>query len=597
MSYTDNKQPFLKIKNGVKAPAGFHYMPNGKLMSDADHIAMFGYIENKVKNISVDTTDVSVFGENRSFSITTDAGAILSIEIYEGNNYYNFKNKLFENKSNRLEKVESNGTYNFSVKFPNNEGGSLKTYYLNIYAETAFNIKTKHADHIEAVFPDGTIDLNNSVGSKSDIVQKILYQDTVKGMRLSCVAPSLYLTSTSTVNGATSSSNRIVVDGQTLADNAHLYAIGDKVTGTGIAASVHAIITKIDPDNDNANEFEISVTDSATNDDTLTFTPPFNGMTPHYTESTTGSFISSSLASGKNTKLKFTITCTALSGRTFSVIKTPTIEDLCAVKLVTFGASANAIEGENTSSDTVFHRFPVTNIAGLREGMVLDPARSGTGANTTHKARISEYRTNVTIQEIVENKYYTDFKDIEIQDVYKPGVDPLHNDVSTIDRTGAVTAQAGNITFDTQQVDALKADSNVRIFGYGSENIEAITGAKVYLSDITLTPTQVSTTLESASSNSTTLVVTEAGNISVGMTVRGVGIDASAANPTVVSKSVATGSANVVVSAAQTLESGQTIFFDGASNVVTITGTLEIEKMAISDTVLYFDVERFLTAQ
>jgi len=46
-----------------------------------------------------------------------------------------------------------------------------------------------------------------------------------------------------------------------------------------------------------------------------------------------------------------------------------------------------------------------------------------------------------------------------------------------------------------------------------------------------------------------------------------------------------------------TLENGQTIFFDGASNVITITGTLEIEKMAISDTVLYFDVERFLTAQ
>ena len=53
MSYTDNKQPFLKIKNGVKAPAGFHYMPNGKLMSDADHIAMFGYIEKKVKNIKM----------------------------------------------------------------------------------------------------------------------------------------------------------------------------------------------------------------------------------------------------------------------------------------------------------------------------------------------------------------------------------------------------------------------------------------------------------------------------------------------------------------------------------------------------------------
>ncbi len=37
-------KPFLKIRNGIKAPSGFHYMPNGKLMSDADHVAMFGYI-------------------------------------------------------------------------------------------------------------------------------------------------------------------------------------------------------------------------------------------------------------------------------------------------------------------------------------------------------------------------------------------------------------------------------------------------------------------------------------------------------------------------------------------------------------------------
>ena len=39
MSYT--KEKFVKVLNGVKAPAGFHYMPNGKLMSDAHHVAQF----------------------------------------------------------------------------------------------------------------------------------------------------------------------------------------------------------------------------------------------------------------------------------------------------------------------------------------------------------------------------------------------------------------------------------------------------------------------------------------------------------------------------------------------------------------------------
>ena len=38
---------FIKQKDGVKAPAGFHYMPNGRLMSDANHIALNGYTRYK----------------------------------------------------------------------------------------------------------------------------------------------------------------------------------------------------------------------------------------------------------------------------------------------------------------------------------------------------------------------------------------------------------------------------------------------------------------------------------------------------------------------------------------------------------------------
>ena len=45
MAYKDKSEKFVKIKDGVVAPSGFHYMPNGKLMSDADHITINGYVK------------------------------------------------------------------------------------------------------------------------------------------------------------------------------------------------------------------------------------------------------------------------------------------------------------------------------------------------------------------------------------------------------------------------------------------------------------------------------------------------------------------------------------------------------------------------
>ena len=119
----------------------------------------------------------------------------------------------------------------------------------------------------------------------------------------------------------------------------------------------------------------------------------------------------------------------------------------------------------------------------------------------------------------------------------------------------------------------------------------------VKLSNITTELTQVSTTLTGVCSNSTTIALTNVEGIAIGSVVRGPGISASAANPTVVSKSAQTGGGNIVVSAAQTIENGQTLYFDGAGTTLKILGTIEVENMAIADTTLYFDVERFLVAR
>jgi hypothetical protein len=231
--------------------------------------------------------------------------------------------------------------------------------------------------------------------------------------------------------------------------------------------------------------------------------------------------------------------------------------------------------------------------------MILDGARSGTGANTTTPAKISKYISTKSEARISNRQYATDVNLITVNDVLVPGVDSDNNPVTAIDRNGIVTAQEGNIVFNVQQADALKDDTNVRIFAYGAEQIKSLTGMDVELSNVTATLTQISTTTSAAAVNSTTIGITEIGNISHASTLRGVGVSYSSdgANPTLRNKTAASGAGEIVCSVAQNLESGQTLFFDNASNIVTITGTIKVSNMSISDTTLYFDVERFLAAR
>jgi len=659
---------FIKTLNGKKAPKGFHYMPNGRLMNDADHIAVHGYIEKTINKVDINTRDILYGGETRRFEIKGDEDAIFSVEIKDDSgNYYNFRTNTFSSTISKLSKasLDASGTYSFSVKFPsleftditcdyNNDptiahddddgkikagmtvtgtgipdgatvetrtsdtafelsasttggavtngtltfGGLIKTYTVNVFAEIGYNIKTKHAGYVEVRFTDGSIDVNSCTGSNSDIVKKTIYQDIKKYLYLRAVAPSLYYgTDKASVTPAVSSSNRIAINLD--ATDPSIVQVGDVATATGMPAAVHAVVDIINPDGDNTSEIQVSVTDSISDETTITFTPPFNGSTPSPI-SGTGQY-SMAVSSGQSTTFDFTVTCTAGANRVFSLNRLPTTNDLCAYTQVTFASAALAITGEDTDSDAKFYRWPVTNIAGLAPGMKLDPARSASstvanGTNTTTPAQISAYATTKSSSMISSSDYSSEIIATTIEDVTVPAVDPYGNSVTAIDRTGRVTAQAGNIVFNVQQLDALKSDANVRIFGYGASAIKKLTGSTVRLSNVKVTPTQISTTTTGSVDNSTTIPLTEVANISQKQTIRGIGISASAANPTVTKKSAASGGANILASAAQTLESGATLYFDGASNVMTITGTIEIDEMGIQDTKIYFDLEKFLTA-
>ena len=596
MPYHPHKNySFIKTFNGVTAPAGFHYMSDGTLMSDADHITIHGYIEKVIKNFAIDTRDIHSSGETRSFSINGDDGAIFSIEIYDNaatTNYYDFDTNLFSTSKDSSCLTGLSGLYNFSVKFP--AATTLHTYTIEITTHTVDNIKTVHAKGNTVRFPDNTINHNASTGSNSNILKKILYQDVVKNLYLSCVAPSKYTASTDIINGDTDVSNRIIID--SLVTDRKIVEVGDKVTVSDeITSTVHALVTAIDPDGDNNNELEIGFADSVTNNADITFTPAFNGMKPHYTDATTGR-AALTAASGGNLTTSFTITCLALAGRTFSILRAPTINDLCAIIPITFG-SGSAIVGENTDSSSLFYRWPVTNIANLSLGMSLDPARTGTGLNTTTPATISNYRTTKTLKSISKGKYCTNVINTTVDDVFVGGLDPSNlGAITTMDRNGRVTAQAGNIIFSTQQATALASDAHVRMFAYGAQQIRNATGMGITLSDVNVELTQISTTASESRTSASGLTLASVSNISTASTIRGVGINPSLANPSVTLKTAATGSGDITLDASNKIVSGQTYYFDGASNIATITGTITVSNMTIGDTTLYFDVERFLSA-
>ena len=590
---------FVKIKDGVKAPDGFHYMPNGKLMSDAHHIAESGYVQKNINDIIINYGDIAPSGGTKIIDVRGEEGFVFSVEVYEGNraSYYNFKSQTWSSAIYKQNKVQGeSGVNSLSVIFP--AQASLKTFTINIYAETVENIKTKHATYTEVKNEDGSINLNKSTGSDSEVVTKILYQDVIKTLSISAIAPSLYRASADTVSGAVSSSNRIIIDGD--ATDPDVVQIGDLVTGTGIAASVGALVTKINPDNDNIHEIEISVADSIGDGVAITFTPKFNGVKPHFGVSTTG-VVALNVVSGASEKYKFELAIKAADGRALSIQKQPTVEDLCFVTEIDFKSAPLPIQNEDVSAST-FRRWPIVNLANLNEGDILDPSRTGGGGNTTTPAVIRSYRTTKTLSRISnENKYYTDFNEYQIEDVSISGVDGSGSAATAVDRNGRVTAREGNITFDVSQPDALKNDANVKIIAQGARAIKQATGMSVQLNinSIEITSTDgiispVSTTTSAATSSSTTIPVDEARNIVVGSTIRGLGIDPNVADPTVISKAAATGAVNIVASSAQTLEDNTTLFFDGFAQTVVITGIIDIANMPISDTILYFNVERFL---
>ena len=136
------------------------------------------------------------------------------------------------------------------------------------------------------------------------------------------------------------------------------------------------------------------------------------------------------------------------------------------------------------------------------------------------------------------------------------------------------------------------AGDTVAFYAYGNSNIKTLTGWDVEVTDLVTTLTKPTTTTASATINGTSVAVVSGHGIMDDVsTVRGVNISSSVANPLVTNIS----SNTLTIDPVQTLQNGQTLFFDGASSVVTLTGKIEIKNISNGATTIFFDLDKFLT--
>ena len=160
---------------------------------------------------------------------------------------------------------------------------------------------------------------------------------------------------------------------------------------------------------------------------------------------------------------------------------------------------------------------------------------------------------------------------------------------------GIITTLAGNIILDSQQLLSF-AGNTLKVGNYGPEGLLSVHGYNTEFTDVKATLTTITTTTTAAVNKSANVAIADRGGILNGSVVSGIGIDASAANPTISSgASSLDGAGTIVLSAVQTLEKNRTLTFAGSSTTVTVTGNVKVNKSGTASQTVNIDIDRFIS--
>ena len=585
---------------GRVAPAGYHYMPDGTLMSNLEHARLHNTGAKKITGFEMNFDDVAIGGETRRFVISGDEDAVFSLEVRDLTAistgdilYYNFQTNSFQATEAKLKNISiGKNAYTGNIIFPKSADGSAKQYDIYLFAHHIYN--TEHAAFNAIRFADDTIDINSSTGSNSNLIQKVIYQTADVDLTISAFAANSVITSTtigtqtisaSRTKGVTSTPFSITVsvaagalsiDRQPTEDDLLSF-----VTATVGAApidipgeDIYPAVTNTDVVNgdfsaENTNKFvmdtnvadkmsvEDRVTTATTTDtvdgavtvtdglkivmdtnvvekicvgDRITITTPV--LTSHLHEKAINFFdtnvvtVAALNPDGDNAK-EFSIAFPDTTNReiirgigqiadgatlTFSSKLNREVITVAALNPDTDNAKEFSVKDANGNAVNVGirdnstlsfsnrrnYRWPLNTIYGLEEGMTPQ-----TGSYFASATTIKEYLTETTVLEGEQNEY-------KIDDVRVPALDTL-GAKAVITRNAstkvATTVQSGNVVFSNQALFSM-AGQSLRIFSYGTAELERLTGYNIEISDLTAELNKVTTTTTAAVSNSTTIPVT-----------------------------------------------------------------------------------------
>ena len=516
-----------------------------------------------IKNFNLDLSDLPAASERRSFTISGDDKAEFKLEIKnEDDYYYNFVTQAFQAGKASLEKSINGVDYIGSILFPTVTDNDHYDIYL--YTKPG----TKHANYIEERFGDGSLDINGSKGSNSNLIQKIIYQYTA--VTLTLTGESIGSTVAGTFGTTTVSANR----GKSVNKTSFSF------TTTAGATAAYRILRQ------------------PTANDVFTYLQPVVGAAPETisgeglypavsnTDTVDGAVSSGIKVTMDNNVADKMAVGDRITGNTALYAATVTVAALNPdgdnTKEFSMSEAIAIADGITLSfSNQKNYQWPVDNINNVTENMVLF-----TGTNVTADSKVAKYEETITTFANTEQEEIIVLNEV-------PALDTKAQKPTVVN--GLVTVQPGSITFDKQQVLALAGDT-IKIGGYGKLFIEKVCGYSVKFSNLAIALTAPATTTTAVSTTSATVTVADReGVINNVSRVGGIGISSSIQNPLITSGGGADGAGTWTVDAVQTLESGTTLTIENTGRIATITGDIEILKAGTADVTLRFDIDSLLS--
>lgn len=534
-----------------------------------------------IKSLNIDLSNMRAASNTRNFAVIGDKGAIFSLEVKnEDGYYYDFTNRVFTSTKKRLKnKIIKSESFNGSIVFPAITDNDQYDIYL--FAESMHD--TVHTEYVESRFGDGTLDINSSQGSNSNLLQKVIYQYTDTTITIAGISPSGTQHSTGNFVGATFATDTI-----TLGRGATVGKVPFSMTVT-LAATKAMTILRQPSEGDLAAYATLTIGSGVAIDGDDIFdgaarnTDTVNGDVSESTNITMDSAVATKMKVGD--RVTGTGIPTGSVVTVFSIVSTNVFRASEALDFVGDGVTL-------TFTPPRYRRWSVDSSSSIHKlgvGMQLLDSDNVIGA-----AHISSFEDTTTYTTEINNP------DGSVEEVTNTAVNISIPALETLGQkptivNGIITQQKGNFTLNTKVHGDLAGQDSV-FYAYGPSAIKKIHNSDLVISDlkVELVP-QTTTTTSAVSASATIPVADREGTIQNLSTVSGIGINPAVASPTVTS-TTADGAGNWTLSAAQTLESGVTLTLGNTSRSATITGNIEFKNLDDTNFNLYIDVEKFLSA-